>query len=140
MAKQNTSNLLMIRPIAFGLNKQTVQDNHYQQLVEGLSNAKAQSQALKEFDDFVEKLRNAGVDVTVINDTLEPATPDSIFPNNWVSFHETGMVVLYPIARYSIILPTKATTCFLKVLGVWCSIGQTSSPTPVCHSVLTNIY
>jgi len=97
MAKQNTSNLLMIRPIAFGLNKQTVQDNHYQQLVEGLSNAKAQSQALKEFDDFVEKLRNAGVDVTVINDTLEPATPDSIFPNNWVSFHETGMVVLYPM-------------------------------------------
>ena len=87
----------MIRPIAFGLNKQTVQDNHYQQLVEGLSNAKAQSQALKEFDDFVEKLRNAGVDVTVINDTLEPATPDSIFPNNWVSFHETGMVVLYPM-------------------------------------------
>jgi hypothetical protein len=97
MAKQNTSHLLMIRPIAFGMNAQTAIDNHYQQKVEGLSDAQAQAQALQEFDDFVEKLRTAGIDVLVINDIPEPATPDSIFPNNWVSFHETGMVVLYPM-------------------------------------------
>jgi len=87
----------MIRPVAFGMNAQTAIDNHYQQKVEGLSDAEAQAQAIQEFDDFVVKLRNAGVDVLVINDTTEPATPDSVFPNNWVSFHETGMVVLYPM-------------------------------------------
>jgi hypothetical protein len=97
MVKQNTSHLLMIRPVAFGMNTQTAIDNHYQQKVEGLSDAESQTQALEEFDGFVVKLRNAGVDVLVINDTPEPATPDSIFPNNWVSFHETGMVVLYPM-------------------------------------------
>jgi hypothetical protein len=79
------------------MNAQTAIDNHYQQKVEGLSDAQAQAQALQEFDDFVEKLRTAGIDVLVINDIPEPATPDSIFPNNWVSFHETGMVVLYPM-------------------------------------------
>lgn len=87
----------MIRPVAFGMNAQTATDNHYQQQVEGLSDAEAQLKALKEFDDFVVKLRDAGVDVLVIDDTPEPATPDSIFPNNWVSFHETGMAVLYPM-------------------------------------------
>jgi hypothetical protein len=97
MAKQNTSHLLMIRPVAFEMNEQTALDNHYQQRVEGLSDASSQSRALKEFDDFAEKLRAAGIDVTVIDDTPEPATPDSIFPNNWVSFHETGMVALYPM-------------------------------------------
>jgi hypothetical protein len=56
-------------------------------------NAKAQ----EEFDTFVEKLRNAGVDVTVVDDTLDPDTPDSIFPNNWISFHQNAEVVLYPM-------------------------------------------
>ncbi|MCF8463447.1 MAG: amidinotransferase [Flavobacteriales bacterium] len=91
----------MIRPVAFALNAETATDNHYQQQVEGLSEASAQQQAVKEFDAFVEKLRDARVHVTVINDTVEPHTPDSIFPNNWVSFHETGMVVLYPMCAES---------------------------------------
>ncbi len=97
MAKQNTSHLLMIRPIAFELNAETAEDNHYQQEVEGLSDSKAQSQALKEFDDFVAKLRDAGINVIVVNDTPETKTPDSIFPNNWVSMHGNGTIILYPM-------------------------------------------
>ncbi|MGB0369332.1 MAG: citrulline utilization hydrolase CtlX [Flavobacteriales bacterium] len=97
MPAQNTSHLLMIRPVAFDMNSQTATDNHYQDQESGISSSNAQQEALKEFDDFVIRLRDIGVDVTVIEDTPEPATPDSIFPNNWVSFHETGMVVLYPM-------------------------------------------
>jgi len=101
MPAQNTSNLLMIRPVAFAMNAETATDNHYQKEVEGLSTASAQEQALDEFDGFVDKLRNAGVHVIVVQDTLDPPTPDSIFPNNWVSFHETGMVILYPMCAES---------------------------------------
>ena len=88
----------MIRPVAFAMNTETAIDNHYQKQVDGLNSEAAQLEAVKEFDAFATKLRDAGVDVTVIDDTLEPLTPDSIFPNNWISFHETGMVVLYPMA------------------------------------------
>lgn len=87
----------MIRPVAFAMNAQTANDNHYQDQDAAITAQQAQANALKEFDAFVEKLRAAGVNVMVVEDTLEPATPDSIFPNNWVSFHETGMVVLYPM-------------------------------------------
>jgi len=97
MPAQNTSHILMIRPVAFAMNAETATDNHYQQQVKGLSSASAQEQALNEFDGFVGNLRRSGVHVTVVEDTLNPPTPDSIFPNNWVSFHETGMVVLYPM-------------------------------------------
>ena len=88
----------MIRPVAFAMNAETAQDNHYQNQEAGLSSNQAQEAALKEFDEFVTKLRDAGVNVMVVEDTPEPPTPDSIFPNNWVSFHENGMVVLYPMA------------------------------------------
>lgn len=87
----------MIRPIAFELNEQTASDNHYQEAIKGLSDAKAQNQALQEFDDFVIKLRKAGIMVTVVEDTPESKTPDSIFPNNWISMHGNGVVVLYPM-------------------------------------------
>lgn len=98
MAAQNTSNILMIRPVAFAMNAETAKDNHYQNQQAGISGNQAQEAALKEFDDFVLILRDAGVKVIVVEDTPEPPTPDSIFPNNWVSFHENGMVVLYPMA------------------------------------------
>lgn len=98
MSAQNTSNILMIRPVAFAMNAETAKDNHYQNQKAGVSGNQAQEAALKEFDGFVEKLRTAGVKVMVVEDTAEPPTPDSIFPNNWVSFHENGMVVLYPMA------------------------------------------
>lgn len=91
---QSTSTLLMIEPVSFGYNAQTAENNYFQVNSEGDS---TQAQALQEFNQFVEKLRAAGVEVIVVKDTLEPHTPDSIFPNNWVSFHKDGSVYLYPM-------------------------------------------
>ena len=84
----------MIRPVAFDFNPETAVNNAFQQAG---SNGDAQRKAEKEFDDFVHKLRGAGVDVTVVQDTPSPLTPDSIFPNNWISFHEDGTIILYPM-------------------------------------------
>ena len=95
--KQTTDSILMIRPVAFRMNEQTAVNNYYQKVLDGLSPETVNAKAQQEFDAFVAKLRKAGVKVTVIEDTLEPNTPDSIFPNNWISFHETGDVVLYPM-------------------------------------------
>ncbi len=93
---QTTSNVLMIRPVAFGYNEQTAGSNSFQNLEfndPGFVHAKA----LQEFDTMVLMLKNHGVDVLVVDDTIEPATPDSIFPNNWISFHDDGSLVLYPM-------------------------------------------
>jgi hypothetical protein len=60
-------------------------------------NAETQNKALQEFNNFVEKLRSKGINVITVKDTLEPHTPDSIFPNNWISMHQDGTVVLYPM-------------------------------------------
>lgn len=92
---QTTNHLLMIRPVRFGYNAETAVNNAFQ--VAGADQQLVQQKAIEEFDAFVEKLTAAGVDVTVVNDTEEPHTPDSIFPNNWVSFHHNGTVVLYPM-------------------------------------------
>ena len=90
---QTTDTVLMIEPVAFGFNEQTAVNNYFQVQQEG----NAQDKALKEFNAFVEKLRAKDINVITIKDTLEPKTPDSIFPNNWVSFHADGKVVLYPM-------------------------------------------
>ncbi|WP_312760897.1 citrulline utilization hydrolase CtlX [Epilithonimonas sp.] len=90
---QTTDTVLMIEPVAFGFNEQTAVNNYFQVQQEG----NVQDEALKEFNSFVEKLRAKGINVITIKDTLEPKTPDSIFPNNWVSFHRDGKVVLYPM-------------------------------------------
>ncbi|MDG2430991.1 citrulline utilization hydrolase CtlX [Flavobacterium sp.] len=95
--KQTTNAIVMIRPVAFRMNEQTVINNYYQKVIDGLSPETVNSKAQEEFDVFVEKLRAVGVQVTVVNDTLDPDTPDSIFPNNWISFHENGDVALYPM-------------------------------------------
>ena len=95
--KQTTNSILMIRPVAFRMNEQTTINNYYQKVIDGLSPETVNSKAQEEFDAFVNKLQTVGVDVTVINDTLDPDTPDSIFPNNWISFHEKGDVALYPM-------------------------------------------
>lgn len=84
----------MIEPIAFGYNAETAKNNYFQVEQEG---SDIQSKALAEFNTFVGKLRNKGINVITIKDTLDPHTPDSIFPNNWVSFHKDGKVVLYPM-------------------------------------------
>ena len=91
---QTTNHILMIRPVDFKFNEQTAGNNKFQI---ASTESDVQVQALKEFDDFVTLLRKNQIDVTVVDDTLEPETPDSIFPNNWVSFHEDGSVYLYPM-------------------------------------------
>jgi len=92
--KQTTSHLMMIRPVNFQFNEETAVNNAFQQAND---DREVQQKALQEFDAFVSVLQIAGVDITVINDTPTPVTPDSIFPNNWISFHEGGTVVLYPM-------------------------------------------
>jgi hypothetical protein len=95
--KQTTNSILMIRPVAFRMNEQTTVNNYYQKVLDGISPETVNSKAQAEFDVFVNKLRKVGVNVIVVEDTLVPNTPDSIFPNNWISFHENGDVVLYPM-------------------------------------------
>ncbi len=91
---QTTDTVLMIEPAAFGFNAETAQNNYFQVNSE---NAETQNRALQEFNNFVEKLRSKGINVITVKDTLEPRTPDSIFPNNWISMHQDGTVVLYPM-------------------------------------------
>ncbi len=94
---QITSHVLMIRPVRFTYNTQTAESNSFQNAELRENADDTQKKALQEFDNMVEKLRNEGVDVRVIEDTPEPHTPDSIFPNNWISFHQNNEVVLYPM-------------------------------------------
>lgn len=91
---QTASTVLMVEPIAFSYNAQTAENNYFQ--VEQ-KDADIQTKALEEFNSFVDKLRSKGINVITVKDTLDPHTPDSIFPNNWVSFHNDGKVVLYPM-------------------------------------------
>lgn len=94
---QTTNTILMIRPIAFRMNEQTAINNYYQKVLENTTTATVNAKAQQEFDVFVEKLKAVGVQVMVVEDTKSPDTPDSIFPNNWVSFHDNAEVVLYPM-------------------------------------------
>lgn len=94
---QLTNHLLMIEPIAFRYNEETAVNNYYQKHLDSISKDEVQARALSEFSTFVQKLRAKGIEVTVVQDTLYPDTPDSIFPNNWVSFHHDGRVALYPM-------------------------------------------
>ena len=95
---QTTNHILMIRPVDFKFNEQTAGNNKFQQASDvSPEQNNVQSQALQEFDGFVNLLRKNEVDVAVIDDTLQPETPDSIFPNNWVSFHNNAEVFLYPM-------------------------------------------
>ncbi len=87
----------MIRPVAFRMNEQTAVNNYYQKVLDGLLPSTVNAKAQQEFDAFVAKLRAVGVEVIVVDDVLNPDTPDSIFPNNWISFHENGDVALYPM-------------------------------------------
>jgi len=95
--KQTANTILMIRPINFRMNEQTAVNNYYQQVLDNLLPETVNVKAQKEFDVFVEKLQQVGVNVIVVNDTKETDTPDSIFPNNWISFHQDGTVALYPM-------------------------------------------
>lgn len=96
MAKQITDTIVMIRPVAFRMNEQTAVNNFFQEDL-ALKNAEINTNAQAEFDALVQKLRAVGVNVIVENDDLRMDTPDSIFPNNWISFHENGDIGLYPM-------------------------------------------
>lgn len=93
----------MIRPVRFSYNSQTAVNNAFQE--SGIPEELSQRQALKEFDAYVEMLRNEGIEVMVVEDTATPHTPDSIFPNNWLSLHSaeelaegaSRVAVLYPM-------------------------------------------
>lgn len=87
--------LLMVRPVRFGYNAETAVNNTFQ--VAGQNQEAVQAKALAEFDHFVATLRSHEIDVVVVEDTVEPHTPDSIFPNNWISFHRNSTIVLYPM-------------------------------------------
>ena len=93
---QITNTILMIRPVNFRMNEETAVNNYFQEDLK-INNAQINARAQKEFDEFVLVLRDKGVKVIVVEDRKEMDTPDSIFPNNWVSFHNSGTVVVYPM-------------------------------------------
>lgn len=87
----------MIKPAAFRRNDETAVNNHFQKEITKVTPKTLQTKALKEFESFVEKLEKVGINVIIVEDTLKPETPDAIFPNNWISFHENGTVCMYPM-------------------------------------------
>ena len=96
MKKQITNTVLMVRPVRFRMNEQTVVNNYFQEEMD-LKNEEINRQAQQEFDTFVEKLRAVGVKVIVVDDVYEQNTPDSVFPNNWITFHQNGDIAIYPM-------------------------------------------
>ena len=97
MSVQTTSNILMIRPANFGFNEETAENNSFQTRAKMLTPEQVKARAQREFDEMVEKLRSKGINVIVIEDTETPIKPDAVFPNNWISFHENGSVMTYPM-------------------------------------------
>jgi hypothetical protein len=95
---QSAGAVLMVRPESFGYNAETAGTNRFQAPEEsGSASAPVQALALAEFDAFAAALAGEGVTVCVAADSSEPRKPDALFPNNWVSFHADGTVVLYPM-------------------------------------------
>ena len=93
--QQESSKIFMVRPAHFAFNEQTAESNSFQNAPEDISGV--QTKVWAEFDAAVATLRNAGVDVWVIEDTDDVIKPDAVFPNNWISTHEDGTIVLYPM-------------------------------------------
>lgn len=95
--RQITDTIFMVRPSHFRMNEQTAINNYYQKVIRGVLPATILTKATAEFDQFVQKLEAAGIHVVVVEDKQETDTPDAVFPNNWVSFHNNGTVALYPM-------------------------------------------
>jgi hypothetical protein len=96
--KQSTNTIMMIRPVAFNYNAQTAVNNHYQKIVDSNNNSdQINLNAQAEFDNLVLKLRSIGINVIVFQDDNKFDTPDSVFPNNWISFHSNGDLALFPM-------------------------------------------
>ncbi len=95
--QQTTRHLLMIRPSHFGPNAETASSNQFQQPT-ALAGTELSGRAMREFDGVVAALDRAGVQPFVVADVPDDGTPDAVFPNNWMSTHNDGSVVLYPMA------------------------------------------
>ncbi len=89
--------VMMVRPARFGWNQETAHSNRFQVSSAGKESDAIHGEALREFENLALELEQAGVQVHVFDDDLRPSTPDSVFPNNWVSFHGDGTVILYPM-------------------------------------------
>lgn len=94
---QTTNAVVMIRPASFTSNPETAESNRFQAALGDADPAQVRDRARVEFDALVAVLTEAGVRVRVFDDTAEPVTPDALFPNNWLSTHDDGTVVLYPM-------------------------------------------
>ncbi len=94
---QTTSNILMVRPANFGFNEETAASNAFQSKDEGLQPHEIKEKAVQEFDAMVASLRSQGVRVFVVEDTASPVKSDAVFPNNWITFHQNGLVITYPM-------------------------------------------
>jgi len=94
-----TSNILMIRPLQFTYNAETAETNAFQHSIDPENSQEVREKAMKEFDEFVAKLRNERIHVHVFDDTPDPVKPDAVFPNNWISTHEDGSLALYPMCH-----------------------------------------
>ncbi len=94
---QSASTILMVRPANFGYNEQTAESNAFQSIDSAHSEQEVSKLAKKEFDGFVAKLRDHAINVVVHEEEYHPDRTDSVFPNNWISFHENGQVIIYPM-------------------------------------------
>ena len=97
MSHVSTSNIMMVRPANFGFNEETAASNAFQTNDKSLTINEIQAKAKAEFDVFVDKLQSKGVNVVVVEDSSLPIKPDAIFPNNWISFHDNGAIITYPM-------------------------------------------
>lgn len=92
---ETASKILMIRPVKFAMNPETCHTNAFQKPTNQPNDIEVHRKSTEQFDNFVKLLKVNGIDVTVIDDTLEPHTPDSIFPNNWITFYDDGTICLH---------------------------------------------
>jgi hypothetical protein len=97
ISEQTSSHILMLRPANFGFNPETAESNAFQSQDQSMNPEEIRKRAVEEFDTFVNMLRGKFIHVHVYEDTEIPVKPDAIFPNNWVTFHEDGSVITYPM-------------------------------------------
>ena len=95
--KQAASNIFLIRPSGFNFNTETAVSNSFQQKINSLDKEAIKQKVFEEFEAFAAALQSKGITVTVFDDTETPKKPDAVFPNNWITFHPDGTVILYPM-------------------------------------------
>lgn len=101
MSKQSCSTVMMIRPAHFGFNEETAANNYFQDVEARRVLQQASEKARAEFDAFVDQVSEKGIEVLVFEDTIDPRKPDAVFPNNWISLHDTGQLITYPMCAVS---------------------------------------